>query len=471
MVNEQVCQPNPLSNHYKKRTFAPIFLPIHMKISRKDNDALNTLITIDIERNDFEKKVNTVLSDYRKKANIPGFRKGHVPLGMIKKQYESAVTADEVNKLIQENLEKYLKEQKLNILGNPLPVMQEELDWKASELSFAFELGLSPEFEVKFTEKNKVKQYQITASPEMIIDQIKHYRKQYGKLVAQKNAKDDFEITAVLKNEAAEIETTHTFDLGQIKGKSNLASLGKATFGDVVTLKIKNLFKDEATATRVLGVSVEKLKEIEGEISIDIKEINQRVMADMNQEFFDKIYGPDTVKSEDEMKAKITEGLEKQFEQQSDQKLLNDVTEYLVAKTKFDLPAEFLKKWMQNSGEQTLSPEAASEEYERSEKGIRYQLIEGKIIDEHDLQIKFEELKQFAKEMILMQMAQYGQAGLPDEELEGIVARVMSNQEEARKLSEQLMSKKLLEFYKTNLSLKKKKLSFDAFVKEAYGQS
>ena len=441
-----------------------------MKISRKDNDALNTLITINIERNDFEDKVKNVLTDYRKKANIPGFRKGHVPMGMIKKQYETAVTADEVNKLLLQNLDQYLKEEKINILGNPLPVVKDDLDWKAAELSFSFELGLSPEFEVKLTEKNKVTHYQITATDEMINDQVKHYRKQFGKLVAQKNAIDDYEITAAIKNEAAEIETTHTFDLGQIKGKANLSAFGKATVGEVIPLKFKNLFKDEATATRILSVSADKLKEIEGEISFDIKEINERVLAEMNQEFFDKIYGPDAVKSEEEMKAKITEGIEKQFEQQSDQKLLNDVTEYLVAKTKFDLPADFLKKWMQNSGEQPLSAEAASEEYERSEKGIRYQLIEGKIIADHDLQIKFEELKEFAKQMIVMQMAQYGQAGLPDEELEGIVARVMSNQDEARKLSEQLMSKKLLEFYKTKLSLKKKKLTFDAFVKEAYGQ-
>ncbi len=441
-----------------------------MKISRKDNDALNTLITINIERNDFEDKVKNVLTDYRKKANIPGFRKGHVPIGMIKKQYETAVTADEVNKLLQQNLDQYLKEEKINILGNPLPVMQEDLDWKATELSFSFELGLSPEFEVKLTEKNKVTHYQITATDEMINDQVKHYRKQFGKLVAQKNAKDDYEITAAIKNEAAEIETTHTFDLGQIKGKANMSAFGKATVGEVIQLKFKNLFKDEATATRILSVSADKLKEIEGEISFDIKEINERVLAEMNQEFFDKIYGPDAVKSEEEMKAKITEGIEKQFEQQSDQKLLNDVTEYLVAITKFDLPADFLKKWMQNSGDQPLSAEAASEEYERSEKGIRYQLIEGKIIADHDLQIKFEELKEFAKQMMVMQMAQYGQAGLPDEELEGIVARVMSNQDEARKLSEQLMSKKLLEFYKIKLSLKKKKLTFDAFVKEAYGQ-
>ncbi len=448
----------------------PHFSPNYMKISRKDNDALNTLITINIERNDFEKKVNNVLTDYRKKANIPGFRKGHVPMGMIKKQYETAVTADEVNKLLQQNLDQYLKDEKINILGNPLPVMHEDLDWKAPELSFSFELGLSPEFEVKLTEKNKVIHYQITATDEMINDQVKHYRKQFGKLVAQKNVKDDFEITAAIRNEAAEIENSHTFDLGQIKGKSNKLAFGKATVGDEIKLKCKGLFKDESTATRILSVSTDKLKDIEGEISFEIKEINERILAEMNQEFFDKIFGPDVVKSEEEMKAKITEGIEKQFEQQSDQKLLNDITEYLVAKTKFDLPAEFLKKWMQNSGEQPLTAEAAGEEYERSEKGIRYQLIEGKIIAGHDLQIKFEELKEFAKEMILMQMAQYGQAGLPDEELEGIVARVMSNQDEARKLSEQLMSKKLLEFYKSNLSLKKKKLSFDAFVKEAYGQ-
>ena len=441
-----------------------------MKISRKDNNPLNSLITIDIERNDFEEKVYKVLLDYRKKANIPGFRKGHVPMGMIKKQYETAVTADEVNKLLQENLDHYIKEEKLNLLGNPLPVIQEDLDWKAPKFSFDFELGLSPEFEINLTEKNKVTHYQITAPDSMIDDQVKNYRKQYGKLIAQKNPKGDFEITASIKNEAAEIETVHTFDLSEIKGKANLVAFRKSTVGDIVKLKYKSLFKDESTATRILSVSADKLKEIVGDISFDIKEINERVLAEMNQEFFDKIYGPNRVKSEEEMRLKIIEGIEKQFEQQSDQKLLNDVTEYLVAKTKFDLPTEFLKKWMQNSGEKPLTAEAADEEYVRSEKGIRYQLIEGKIIADHDLQIKFEELKTFAKEMISMQMQQYGQAGLPDEELEGIVARVMSNQDEARKLSEQLMSKKLLEFYKSNLLLKKKKLTFDAFVKEAYAQ-
>tara|TARA_B100001989_G_C24539313_1_gene466549 strand:- start:1026 stop:2357 length:1332 start_codon:yes stop_codon:yes gene_type:complete len=442
-----------------------------MKISRTDTNPLNSVITIKIERNDFEEKVSKILNDYRKKANIPGFRKGHVPIGMIKKQYETAVTAEEVNKLLQENLEKYLNEEKINILGNPLPVaMEDDIDWKSSELSFAFELGLAPKFDLNLSEKNKIIQYHITASESMINDQINQQRKQFGRLVARKHALEDFEITAVFKNDEAKIEATNTFDLSLINGKSNISALKKATVGTLLNLKFKKLFKDEATASRILNISPDKILEIKGEITIDIKEINERVMAEINQEFFDKIYGPNQVNSEEEMRQKVVEQMEKQFENQSDQKLLNDITEYLVNKTKFDLPDEFLIKWMQNSGEKSLNAEDARKEYERSEKGIRYQLIEGKIIADNDLQIKFEELKDFSKEMISVQMSQYGQAELPDEELEKIVARVMSNKDEARRLSEQLMSKKLLEFFKSTLSLKKKKLTFDKFIKEAYGK-
>ena len=442
-----------------------------MKISRTDTNPLNSVITIKIERNDFEEKVSKILNDYRKKANIPGFRKGHVPIGMIKKQYETAVTAEEVNKLLQENLEKYLNEEKINILGNPLPVaMEDDIDWKSSELSFAFELGLAPKFDLNLSEKNKIIQYHITASESMINDQINQQRKQFGRLVARKHPLEDFEITAVFKNDEAQIEATNTFDLSLINGKSNISALKKATVGTLLNLKFKKLFKDEATASRILNISPDKILEIKGEITIDIKEINERVMAEINQEFFDKIYGPNQVNSEEEMRQKVVEQMEKQFENQSDQKLLNDITEYLVNKTKFDLPDEFLMKWMQNSGEKSLNAEDARKEYERSEKGIRYQLIEGKIIADNDLQIKFEELKDFSKEMISVQMSQYGQAELPDQELEKIVARVMSNKDEARRLSEQLMSKKLLEFFKSTLSLKKKKLTFDKFIKEAYGK-
>ena len=199
--------------------------------------------------------------------------------------------------------------------------------------------------------------------------------------------------------------------------------------------------------------------------------MNTRELAPLDQELFDKIYEAGTVTSETSLKSKIKEGIEKQFEQQSDQKLLNDMTEYLVKNTKFDLPAEFLKRWIQNSGEKSLTVEETEEEYSRSEKGIRYQLIEGKLVADHELQVQFDEMKDFARNMITMQMAQYGQMPPEEKEMEGIILRVLSNEEESRRLQDQLMSQKMLTFYKNNGPIKEKVISFDAFIKEAYGQA
>ena len=189
-------------------------------------------------------------------------------------------------------------------------------------------------------------------------------------------------------------------------------------------------------------------------------------MADLDQELFDKLFGKDVVTSVTELKEKIKEDAEKQFAQQGDQKLLNDVTEYLVENTKFDLPAEFLQKWMQTAGEEEMAAEEAKEEYEKSEKSLRYQLIEGKLIEKHKLQVTFEDLKDYSKEMIKAQMAQFGQMNPSDEELDDIAARILSNQEEVKRLSEQLMSQKLLNLYKEKANLKTKEITYENFVKE-----
>jgi trigger factor len=181
------------------------------------------------------------------------------------------------------------------------------------------------------------------------------------------------------------------------------------------------------------------------------------------------LFGKDTITSVKELKERLKEDAEKQFEQQSDQKLLNDVTERLIETTKFDLPSGFLKKWIQMTGEKPLTEEEAHDEYEKSEKGLRYQLIEGKIIKDHKVEISFDELKEFAKGFIKSQMAQYGQMNPQEEELEAIAGRVMSNQEEVKRLSEQLMSQKLLTLYKEKANLKVKEVTYENFVKEVYG--
>lgn len=443
-----------------------------MNISKTDLDTLNAVIKITVDRSDYENKVNTVLSDYRKNANIPGFRKGHVPIGMIKKQYLQAVTADEVNKLLRENLERFIKEEKLDLLGNPLPKSaDEELDWNADQMDFEFELGLAPKFEVKLDQLKKVVQYEIDPEAKMVNEQLNYTRKQYGKLVSQKNPDKDFEITAQFRNEELEIEKISGFKLDDLKSKKALKSLKEETVNSVLNFPVKGLFKDDELLKRLLSIEDDKLEELKASnINLEIKEINERIPAELNQELFDKLYAPGTVTSEKELKERIKEDLQKQFEPQADQKLLNDITEFLVEKIKFKLPADFLKRWMQTSGKKELTPEQAAEEYDKSEKGIRYQLIEGQIITENKLDISFEELKDFAGTLVANQMRQYGQE--PDEkQIEGIVSNMLTNQEETRRISEQLMSNKILTFFKENAPLKQKKVGFDAFVKEAYGEA
>ena len=443
-----------------------------MNISRTDLDALNATINITLDRTDYQEKVNEVLANYRKTANIPGFRKGHVPMGMIKKQYEQAVTADEVNKILREQLDTFIKEEKLNLLGNPLPkAPEQELDWSADSIDFEFELGLAPKFDVKLDILKKVIRYEIEPDAKMLTEQLDYVRKQYGKLVSQKNPAKGFEITAQFRNEALELEKMGTFTLEDIKAKKAVSTLKEAASGDIVTLLGKGLFSDEAKAKQLLAVDDDQLKAISTvELTVEIKEINERIPAELNQELFDKLYASGTVTSEADLKDKIKEGLQKQFEPQADQKLLNDITEYLVEKTRFDLPSDFLKRWMQTAGKEPMTPEAAVEEFDKSEKGIRYQLIEGKLIEKHKLDMSFDELKEFTTSLVQNQMMQYGQQADPTQ-IEGIVSNVLSNQEEAKRISEQLMSNKMLTFFKENAPLKIKKVGFDAFIKEAYGKA
>jgi len=440
-----------------------------MNITKEQIDDLNAVVKVAITKDDYQDKVDSILNDYKKQANIPGFRKGHVPMGLIKKQYGKAVLVDEVNKLLQDNLNKYLTEEKLDVLGNPLPKQQDNFDWDQDQLDFEFELGLAPNFEVPLKTKKSLTLYKIVADKKMVDEQVLRIQKQYGKLVNKKEVGKDFEVLGTFKNADEEIENKTTLELDKIKSKKALDALLGKKVGDIVTLKTKGLFKEDYLLSSVLGISQEKAKDINIEVSFTIDEINEREPAKLDQELFDKLFGKDAITSDKELKARIKEDSEKQFEQQSDQKLLNDITEYFIENTKFELPSGFLTKWIQMTGEEPLSDEQANEEYEKSEKGLRYQLIEGKIIKDNDIQIQFEELKEFAKGFIKSQMAQFGQLNPQEEELDNIAARVLGNQDEVKRLSEQLMSQKLINLYKEKVNLKTKEVTYENFVKEVYG--
>ena len=440
-----------------------------MNISKTDIDKLNAVVNISIDKKDYEQKVHTILKDYRKKANIPGFRKGHVPFGMIKKQYERAVIVDEVNKLIQENLDNYIKKEKLELLGNPLPKEKNNsIDWNHGNMQFEFELGLAPKFEIKLDVLKKVIHYQIEPDKKMIDEQINHIQNQYGKIKAKKKIEKGFEINAQFKNEEIDLDTMANFSMKDIKSRKAIKLLNESEVGSNLNLPSNGLFIDNTTAKRVLSLDDENLKKLSKlDLTLEIKEVNERIPAEINQDLFDKLYKPGTVKSEKELKDKIKEGLQAQFKPQSNQKLMNDISETIVEKTKFKLPSDFLKKWIRSSGKEPMSEEAAIDEYNKSEKGIRYQLIEGKIISDNNLKMTFEELKKFTETLIKKQMGQYGQ--MPEKEkLDGIVSNVLSNKEETKRISNQLMGDKMLQFFIEKAPLKRKKVAFDAFMKQAY---
>lgn len=442
-----------------------------MQVTRKDIDSLNVELVIQIAREDYAEKVEGILKNYKKTANIPGFRKGQVPMGMIKKQYEKAIIADEVNKLLQQEMDRYIREEKINLLGGPLPKEENApLDWDADAINFHFELGLAPQVDVNLKTLSKVVRYDIVPDAKMIDEQLTYMRKQYGKLVSQSKIEKGYEITAQFKQEENELDVMGVFSLEDVKAKKALDLLKGAKVGDTLEVPTKNFFKEAPKALQVLRLDQEKYDALTGAFSLEIKEVNERVLATLDQTLFDKLYEPGTVTSEKELKEKIKEGLQMQLAPQADQKLINDISTHLIEQSKFKLPEDFLKRWLQTSGKEPLDEKTAAEEYQKSEKGIRYQLIEGKLIEEHELNLNFEELKGFTEDMVRNQMAQYGQ--VPEQEqLDGIVSNVLANQEETRRLSEQLMQTKLLEFYKEKAPLKVKKVSYEAFVKEAYGKA
>ena len=267
-----------------------------MKVSRKDIDKLNSVLSIEVVKNDYESNVDKVLVDYKKRANIPGFRKGHTPIGLIKKQYGISVKVDEVNKLIQKTLNDFLTKEKIAILGNPIPKDSMELDWNLENLSFEFEIGLSPEFEVSLKNKKAIESFEIEADAKMIHSQIENIQNQYGKLVSKSDIKEGYELNGSFINKEFEVDNSSTFQLENIKGTSNKETMKKMKIGDLVSLKIKDLFLKDSDLDFHLKLN-DNNRDIINQVDFNLKEINEKIPADLDQDLFDKLFGKDNIKS------------------------------------------------------------------------------------------------------------------------------------------------------------------------------
>ena len=438
-----------------------------MKIDLNKKNKEISVIEIEISANDYQEKVQNILNDYRKKANIPGFRKGFVPMGMIKKQYEIPVKVDEINKLVQNELGKYITKNKLSIIGSPIPTEKDDINWKDEKITLNFDIANKPNFKINFKLKKAIVYYNISADKSMVNNQVEAYQNQYGKLISVKNIQDETNIIGVFNCEKIDHSKDANFNSESLLKTTFKKIFLNAEVGDVLKLNSSKIFKDENDLHKIIAIEKEKLHNVD-EINFKITELNKNKKAETDNDFFKKVYPNEIINSLDDFKNKIKEDIEKQFENQSDQKFLNDVTDSFIKEIKISLPKDFLKRLMRLNSKEEISDEELEKEYSNSENGIKYQLIEEKLLIENDIQINIDSIKEFATKMIKTQMAAYGQKEPEQKELDSILNRILSNQEEVKRINNQIISEKLLLIYREKVNKKNKNVSYEEYIEIAY---
>ncbi len=451
-----------------------------MNITKEKIDNLNAVIKVQLNQTDYQEKVDKVLKEHRNKANIPGFRKGHVPMGMIKKMVGTNIIVDEINKLLSESLQKYITDEKLDLLGSPLPKLEEQnkIDWETqTDFEFKYEVGLAPQFDVDLDAKYNLEHYKIKVADKDVQKYISDVAKRYGKMSNPEVAQED----DMLFGKFEELDGTGNIKEGGISHStvviiksvtdSNLQkSLIGAKASDTFNLDPKKVSEYESDQAAALGVDVATLKTIISKFRYTVEKINKIIPAEINQELFDKVYGKDVVKDETEFKAKVAEELGKGLSIDADRKLKADIQEKILEKLKIELPNEFLKRWIIASNEKPISKEQVESEYKEYAKSLKWQLVENKIIKANDIKVLPDEVVDYTKGLLAQQMAGMGMPLNNDEELTDTAKRVLQNEEEARNIYMMMYDQKLMELYKNSLKLKEKEISYEDFMKLVYAK-
>lgn len=432
-----------------------------MNITKREQSKLHAVITIEVSTKDVEKNVEKVLKNYRKEASLPGFRKGNIPISVIEKKYKTAVIADEVNKLVNSSLQKYLETEKIKFLGNPIPFDNENIDWKSENFIFNFELGLSPKINLKFPNRKPITRYNILADDNFIDQELIKLQKQYGKIVPSNEVSSSSEFLASITYDGNENNKDVTFSYEEIKSKKVKKELNKINSIKEFNFSSKSLFYDDNAFLRFFGA----VPKSPINFKLFVKEHNQRIPCDLNQEFFDKIFGGGKVKSIKDCKKELKNNYENHFKNQSKQKFLNDMTERLIDNTKFSLPKDFLVKWLSKTSKNKITMDEAASEYLKMEKGIRYQLIESSIIEENKIEISPDDIKASFIKNVEKQMLIYGRKNISEDELNNIVKRLMDNQDEVKRVYSQILNEKIYEIFNEKGKFKSKSISYDNFIK------
>lgn len=446
-----------------------------MKISFENPDKVNGLLTITVEEADYQASVEKTLKDYRKKANYPGFRPGMVPMGLIKKQYGASAKMDAINKLIGEQIYKYMQDNKIQMLGEPLPSEKQEAQdlEKPAPYTFAFDIAVAPEFKIELNGHNKIDHYTIIVDDALIDRQVEMFTSRNGTY----EKAESYEDNDMLKGDLRELdEKGNTKEDGitveaasilpnYIKDEAQKALFNGAKLGDIITLNVSKAFESEAEIASLLKVERDRVKDIKSDFSYQITDIQRYKKHPVDQELFDSLFGKDTVKSEKEFREKIAEGLKEQLAVDADYKFILDVRAYCEKKVgKLEFPDALLKRMMLNNNKDK-GEEFVEKNYEQSIKELTWHLIKEQLVADNQIKVNDEDVLNAAKETARVQFAQYGMNNVPDEYVENYAKEILKKRENVDGLVDRAVDIKLTDALKKVVKLNEKEISLDDFNK------
>jgi trigger factor len=446
-----------------------------MNITRENIDDLNAVMTISVEKADYENKVETVLKDYRKKANIKGFRPGMVPMGLIKKMYGKAVKLDEINKVVGENIQKYITDEKLEVLGDPIPKSDEQnpIDFDTQDdFSFSFELGLAPAIDPAVSDKDTVTRYVITIDEKMRDSYVDNYKRRFGDLKEEEKIGD----IDVVKGSVQAIgedgnvpenglsTDSASMSMDMIKDEESKALFMGKAIGETVDFDIRKAFPNDTEIGGILMIKKEEAEKVNGLFRFTIREITRFYPSELNQELFNKIYGEGVVNSEEEFMKKVDEEIASNLKKETDYKLMMDIKALALDKTEAQLPEEFLKKWLLRVNEKT-TPEQIDQEFDSFRKDLKWQLIKNKIARDNEVKITEEELVTEAANITRYQFQSYGLYYATDEQIEKYAKETLKREEDAKRIADKVLEDKVLAIVKDKVTIEEKEISTEEFNK------
>jgi trigger factor len=441
-----------------------------MNITKENVDKLNAVLKIEVTQSDYDATVQNKLKAQQKKSSMPGFRSGKVPFGMIKKMYGTSIKVEEINSLVGANISRYISDQKLNILGQPLPMESQVLDWaNQADFSLQYEVGLSPEFELKLSSEDEFTYYNVVPDSKIVSNYVDEIKMRYGKVSSPSEiGEKDMVAIDIVEAEGGEVKENGyagmvTIGVDKITNEDIKKDLLGKKYGDKISFNVKTIGKDLEESAAILNIDKITIENSGDEFEVEVGTISRMEPADVNQDLFDKAYGKDTVKTEEEFLAKVKEEAKGMLGDQGKGKLKSDMIDYFLEKLKFELPDAFMKKWLVVSSEGKLNNETVDGDYENYRKSIKWQIIENKFIQENDLKVENSEVVEKAKEMISANFKQYGQE-VPADQLDMYAQNILNKEEEKRRLYDDLYYDKIIELIKEKCKVKEEEIGYEEFV-------